>query len=245
MLWESLSGSFVKRFCVTLTTKIPDAVEKRVRKAILNLDVMPSMRGLMTAGPALKRDNGALYNCAFMVFDRKRKFDELMYILMCGSGVGFSVERQYVNSLPEIKTDDDNMSFIKKELLDLDPDLLPFIASNPEMRELYKDYDNFPGCEEGEISFLDVESNTIHVMDSKIGWASSYRILLVECYNQNFDVEWDVSRVRAAGERLKTFGGRASGPAPLVDLFRFTFDISESFLYVEKISFKSSNFFDI
>ena len=202
-----------------------DFLESILRPAIENLETMPSMRCLMTAGPALERDNVAAFNCSYNAATSATFFDQAMYILLCGTGFGFSVERQYVNSLPEIKTDDDNMSFIKKELLDLDPDLLPFIASNPEMRELYKDYDNFPGCEEGEISFLDVETNTIHVMDSKIGWASSYRILLVECYNQNFDVEWDVSRVRAAGERLKTFGGRASGPAPLVDLFRFTVEV--------------------
>lgn len=159
--------------------KVPDAELKRVSKAILNLDVMPSMRGLMTAGPALERDNGALYNCAFMVFDKKRKFDELMYILMCGSGVGFSVERQYINKLPVIADD-----------------------------------------------FYHTQT-TIHVADSKTGWAASFKELISLLYAGQIP-KWDLSKVRPTGARLKTFGGVSSGPGPLEDLFKFTIDTFRS-----------------
>lgn len=146
---------------------------EEARTAILNLEVLPSMRCLMTAGDALNRDNVAGYNCAYAPIDDIRYFDEILYILMCGTGVGFSVERQYINQLPEVAD------------------------------ELF-------------------ESGTvIKVKDSKIGWASAFRQLIALLYAGEVP-EWDLSGVRAAGERLKTFGGRSSGPAPLEDLFRFT-----------------------
>lgn len=145
-------------------------------EAIQNHEIMPSMRAMMTAGPALDRDAVAGYNCAFVAVDNPRVFDEILYILMCGTGVGFSVERQFINKLPEIAEE-----------------------------------------------FHPTES-TIVVRDSKIGWATSFRQLVSFLYN-GLIPEWDVSRVRPAGERLKTFGGRASGPDPLVDLFRFTISI--------------------
>ena len=141
-------------------------VEGEIREAITNTKVMPSMRSMMTAGKALTRDNVAGYNCA-------RVFDEIMFILMCGVGVGFSVERQYINKLPEIAEE-----------------------------------------------FHDTDT-TIIVPDSKIGWASSFRQLISLLY-QGMVPKWDVSKVRLSGEKLKTFGGRASGPEPLVDLFKFT-----------------------
>ena len=144
-----------------------------VRDAIYNLEVMPSMRSVMTAGPALERDNVAGYNCSYLPIEHPRCFDELMYILMCGTGVGFSVERQYTNKLPEV----------------------------PE-------------------EFHDT-GTTIKVSDSKIGWSSAFRELVSLLYAGKVP-EWDVSRVRPSGARLHTFGGRASGPEPLVDLFSFT-----------------------
>ncbi len=143
---------------------------------VYNLDVMPSMRTLMSAGKPLERDNVAGFNCAYTAIDSQRRFDEILYILMCGTGMGFSVERQFINQLPEI------------------PD------------ELYK------------------TDTTIVVSDSKIGWAKAYRELISLLY-QGQVPQWDMSKVRAAGERLKTFGGRASGPQPLVDLFNFTVEI--------------------
>lgn len=147
-----------------------------IRQAILNLDVMPSMRCLMTAGPALERDNSAAYNCGFIAFDKKRKFDELMYNLMCGTGVGFSVERQYINKLPTVAD------------------------------ELYP------------------TDTTIHVRDSRTGWAAAYKELISLLYAGQIP-KWDVSKVRPAGAKLKTFGGTASGPGVLEDLFRFTIDV--------------------
>lgn len=150
-----------------------DPVVDEIEQAILNLEVMPSMRGLMTAGKALDRDNTCLFNCAYTTVDSLRSFDEAMFILLCGTGVGFSVERQYVSKLPDV----------------------------PEQ-------------------FTETET-VIDVKDSKEGWASAFRELIGLLYSGVIP-KWDVSRVRPAGAKLKTFGGRASGPAPLVDLFNFT-----------------------
>jgi ribonucleoside-diphosphate reductase alpha chain len=147
-------------------------------EAIHNLDVMPSMRALMTAGGAgaLDRDNVAGFNCAYLAIDSPRSFDEMMYILLCGTGVGYSVERQYINKLPVVEED-----------------------------------------------FHETET-IIHVADSKIGWAKSFRELVSLLYSGQIP-RWDVSRVRPSGSVLKTFGGRASGPEPLVELFNFTVGI--------------------
>ena len=144
--------------------------------AIYTLDVMPSMRALMTAGPALDRDNTAGYNCSYLPVNDPKSFDEAMYILLCGTGVGFSVERQYIDKLPEI----------------------------PE--RLFK------------------SQTTIVVRDSKEGWAKAFRMLIAMLYAGEVP-DYDVSMIRPAGARLKTFGGRASGPAPLVDLFKFTINM--------------------
>lgn len=141
--------------------------------AIYNLDVMPSMRALMTAGPALDRCNVAAYNCAYLPVDSPRSFDEAMYILLCGTGVGYSVEKKYIDQLPKISED-------------------------------------FSGTD-----------TVIGVADSKEGWAKAFREL-VSLLIAGQVPRWDVSRVRPAGARLKTFGGRASGPEPLVDLFEFS-----------------------
>ena len=144
--------------------------------AIHNLDVMPSMRCMMTAGEALKRDNVAGFNCSYLHIDSPRAFDELMYVLMCGNGVGFSVERNFISKLPTVAE-----------------------------------------------TFHDTET-TIVVADSKIGWASAYRELISLLYAGKIP-KWDMSKIRPAGARLKIFGGRASGPEPLDDLFHFTVGI--------------------
>jgi len=154
----------------------PDLYLKEVRDAIYNLDVMPSMRSLMTAGPALDRDNVAGYNCSYLPIDSPRSFDEMMYVLMCGTGVGYSVEQKYVNKLPEVA------------------------------ESLH-------------------ETDTVIVFgDSKIGWASGYRELISLLYSGKIP-KLDFSRIRPSGSRLKTFGGRASGPEPLKQLCAFTTEI--------------------
>ena len=155
---------------------IDENTSNEIWVAIHNLDVMPSMRALMTAGPALDRDNTAGYNCSYLPVDDIKSFDEAMYILLCGTGVGFSVERQYVDKLPEV----------------------------PE-------------------ALVDSQT-TIVVRDSKEGWARAFRMLIALLYAGEIPT-YDVSMIRPAGARLKTFGGRASGPAPLVDLFKFTINM--------------------
>jgi len=149
-----------------------DPIANALYDAIVGLEVMPSMRAMMTAGPALNRDNTSGYNCSYLPVDDPKSFDEAMFILLCGTGVGFSVERQYISKLPEV------------------PDTL-----------------------------FDSET-TVVVKDSKEGWAKSFRQVLSLLWAGEIP-KWDVSKVRPAGARLKTFGGRASGPAPLVDLFNF------------------------
>jgi len=159
-----------------LTSKKLDKKERdRWIDAITTLKVMPSMRALMTAGPALDKDNVAGFNCSYVAIDNVRTFDEIMYILMCGTGVGFSVERQYVDKLPEIAE-----------------------------------------------QFHTTET-VIKVRDSKIGWAKSYRELVAMLYAGQIP-QFDMSLVRPAGAKLKTFGGRASGPDPLRDLFKFSIE---------------------
>lgn len=148
-------------------------LRKELEDAVLNLEVMPSMRALMTAGKALERDNTAGYNCSYLPIDDPKAFDEAMYILLCGTGVGFSVEQKYVNQLPEV------------------PDQL---------------FDS---------------QTTIVVADSKEGWAKALRQLIALLYSGEV-AKWDLSKIRPAGQRLKTFGGRASGPGPLDELFKFT-----------------------
>jgi len=152
------------------------AVRSSLENAVLTLDIMPSMRALMSAGKALQQDNVAGFNCSYVAVDTPRAFDETLYILMCGTGVGFSVERQYINQLPDLP----------EELFDTD--------------------------------------TIIKVADSKIGWAKSYKELISLLYSGQIPT-WDVSNIRPYGARLKTFGGRASGPAPLEELFDFTINI--------------------
>ena len=160
--WEET----VNRYCDFWEKPLPD----EVKQAILDMEIMPSMRALMTSGPALSRDNMAGYNCSFIAVDHVRAFDENLYVLLCGTGVGFSVERQFISKLPDVSD-----------------------------------------------SFHDTDT-TIVVRDSKIGWASALRELSSLLY-QGMIPKIDYSRIRPAGSRLKTFGGSASGPAPMKSLF--------------------------
>ena len=153
--------------------KPTEALRTELTNAVQNLEVMPSMRAIMTAGKALDRDNTAGYNCSYLPIDDPKAFDEAMYILLCGTGVGFSVEHKYVDQLPEV------------------PDQL---------------FDS---------------QTTISVADSKEGWAKALRQLVALLYSGEI-AKYDLSRIRPAGARLKTFGGRASGPGPLDELFKFT-----------------------
>ena len=156
--------------------KFENSTWDRIEDAILTTSVMPSMRALMTAGEALRRENIAGYNCSYIPIDSPRSFDEVLYILMNGTGVGFSVERQYVDKLPTI------------------PD-----------RE------------------FEHTDDVISVADSKEGWARAFRDLISYLYTNRIP-KINVNRIRPAGQRLKTFGGRASGPQPLVNLFDFTIE---------------------
>jgi len=149
-----------------------DPIFNEIEQAILNHEIMPSMRALMTAGTALDRDHIAAYNCSFIAVDSPRAFDEAMYILMNGTGVGFSVEQKYIDQLPVVSE-----------------------------------------------SFYTTET-TIVVEDSKLGWAKSFKELIALLYQGQIP-NWDMSKVRPSGARLKTFGGRASGPDPLESLFNF------------------------
>src|SRR6056300_766779 len=166
-------GDTVERYVDNLVRPVAgdDTYINSIRDAILDLEVMPSMRALMTSGPALARDNTAGYNCSYLPVDDPKSFDEAMFILLCGTGVGFSVERQFISKLPEVPT------------------------------------------------LFDSETIVV-VKDSKEGWAKALRQVIALLYSGEIP-KWDVSKVRPAGARLKTFGGRASGPAPLIDLFNF------------------------
>jgi ribonucleoside-diphosphate reductase alpha chain len=151
---------------------MPVETDSELREAIKNLEIVPSMRSIMTAGKALERDNTAGYNCSYLPVDDPKCFDEAMYILLCGTGVGFSVEHKYVDKLPEI----------------------------PE--KMFK------------------SDSIVVVSDSKEGWAKALRQVIALLYSGEIP-KWDLRKIRPAGARLKTFGGRASGPAPLNELFEF------------------------
>ena len=168
--WSETVGRFMDN--IVKPSGISDQDIAEIHEAILGLQIMPSMRALMTAGQAAERDNTCIYNCSYLPVDHPRAFDEAMFILLCGTGVGFSVERQAISKLPEVP----------KELLDI--------------------------------------GDTIAVADSKEGWAKGLRKLISLLYTGDIP-KWDLSKIRPAGARLKTFGGRASGPEPLNDLFKF------------------------
>lgn len=164
----------VQRYMDYVNSKVEleDQDWQDLEDAILDLEVMPSMRALMTAGVAADRDNTCIYNCSYLPVDHPRAFDEAMFILLCGTGVGFSVERQSISKLPTIPQD------------------------------------------------ISETEDVVVVQDSKEGWAKSLRKLISLLYTGDVP-KWDLSKVRPAGSRLKTFGGRASGPEPLDDLFKF------------------------
>jgi ribonucleoside-diphosphate reductase alpha chain len=171
--WPETVTRFVE-YIFSRTPAITDntKLKSEMYDSIVNLELMPSMRAMMTAGKSADRDNTCVYNCSYLPVDDPKSFDEAMFILLCGTGVGFSVESKYINRLPEV----------------------------PE-------------------KLFDSE-HTIVVHDSKEGWAKSLRLLLAHLWAGEIP-QWNVESVRPAGARLKTFGGRASGPQPLVDLFEF------------------------
>ena len=175
--WDETVGRYFNFFTEWLEKKHDYKLENGQRieleNSVKELKVMPSMRCLMTAGPALEKENVAGYNCAYIKVDSPRSFDEILYVLMNGTGVGFSVEQEHTNQLPAVP----------EELYDTD--------------------------------------TVVVVTDSKLGWAKAFKELVSLLYGGHIP-KWDVSKVREAGAPLKTFGGRASGPAPLVDLFKFT-----------------------
>jgi ribonucleoside-triphosphate reductase len=156
--------------------KVSDKLRKELEDAVLSQRIMPSMRCLMTAGEALKRENIAGYNCSYIAVDRPQAFDEILYVLMNGTGVGFSVERQYIIKLPDVAEE--------------------FFESD----------------------------TTITVADSKLGWAKALKELVGMLYIGQVP-RWNLDKIRPAGTPLKTFGGRASGPEPLENLFNFTVNI--------------------
>jgi ribonucleoside-diphosphate reductase alpha chain len=166
--FDYMEGHLADKYSYVLS----DELRAELEEAVLNQDIMPSMRALMTAGPALDRCHVGGYNCSYVPVDNPRAFDETMYILMCGTGVGFSVERHNVEKLP----------IVNETMHDTD--------------------------------------TVIKVGDSRPGWAKSLRELISLLYAGQIP-KWDTSEVRPAGARLKTFGGRASGPAPLENLFNF------------------------
>lgn len=177
-VWEETVRRYIDFFEQRISTTIGnDEVTLNglagVERMILEKKVVPSMRALMTAGKALDRDHAASYNCAAIAISHPRCFDEIFYLLMCGSGVGYSVERQYINKLPTISED-----------------------------------------------FYDTDT-VLKIQDSKIGWAKGLKELIALLYNGDVP-KWDLSDIRPAGARLKTFGGRASGPDPLNNLFEYT-----------------------
>ena len=166
--FDFMEDHLAKKQNYTLTPEL----RKELETAVVDLQVVPSMRAVMTAGPALERQNVAAFNCSYLPIDDPKAFDEAMYILLCGTGVGFSVEQQYVKKLPEVP----------EQLFD--------------------------------------SKSTVVVSDSKEGWAKSLRQLIALLYSGEIP-KFDVGRVRPAGARLKTFGGRASGPGPLEELYKF------------------------
>jgi len=175
--WDETVGRYFNFFTKWLEEnhdyKLENGQRVELENTVKELKVMPSMRCLMTAGPALEKENVAGYNCAYIKVDSPRSFDEILYVLMNGTGVGFSVEQEHTNQLP----------VVPDELYDTD--------------------------------------TVVVVADSKLGWAKAFKELVSLLYGGHIP-KWDVSKVREAGAPLKTFGGRASGPAPLVDLFKFT-----------------------
>ncbi|HET8707767.1 MAG TPA: hypothetical protein VFM46_15800, partial [Pseudomonadales bacterium] len=174
--WPETVDRYCQFFDDLFEHEFKQTLWNEIQPAILKLDVMPSMRAMMTAGEALKRENLAGYNCSYLAINNKRAFSEALYLLMCGVGVGFSCERQEINKLPTL----------------------------PET--------------------LAKSEDIIAVADSKLGWAKAFKKLLSMLWEGDIP-KVDYSQIRPAGARLKTFGGRASGPEPLKRLFSFVVEI--------------------
>ena len=174
--WAETVERFIDNMIVPKISQSEYALVAALERAIKNMDIMPSMRGMMTAGEAARRDNTCIYNCSYLPCDSIRSFDEAMFILLCGTGVGFSVESKYVSNLPSV----------------------------PQS--------------------LQQTTKTIVVPDSKEGWADCFRQLLQELWNGEVPYI-DYSQIRPEGARLKTFGGRASGPGPLRELYEFAINL--------------------
>ena len=166
---------FEEHLSDTVNYRLDAKTRRELEESVLSLKTMPSMRCMMTAGEALKRENVAGYNCSYVAVDSPRSFDEILYILMNGTGVGFSVESKFTEQMPIVA------------------------------EKLYE------------------SDTTIVVADSKLGWAKALKELVHLLYSGQIP-NWDLSKVRAAGTPLKTFGGRASGPGPLDSLFKFCVD---------------------
>lgn len=156
-----------------LGDKLKESEYKEIRETILKQESMPSMRLMQFAGPAADRTNVCAYNCSFVAPSTIQDFAEILYILMCGTGVGFSVESNNIQSLPQIKT------------------------------------------QSGK------KVSTYVVPDSKEGWADALALGMKTWFSGE-DIEFDFSQLRPAGARLKTFGGKSSGPKPLIELLGFT-----------------------
>jgi ribonucleoside-diphosphate reductase alpha chain len=171
--WEETVKRFIGFMRENLGGKLTDREYNQVRKAILNQEIVPSMRLLWSADKAARVTNVAAYNCSFIAPTKFQDFGEIMYILMCGAGLGFSVESQTAQQLPQIKKQTGKK--VRKHI----------------------------------------------VADSKEGWADAFALALKAWFNGG-DIEFDYSKVRPEGTRLKTMGGRASGPQPLMDLMEFT-----------------------
>ena len=170
--WVETVDRYINFMRENLGKRLSDKEYSEVRQAILSHEAMPSMRLLQFAGKAARTTNVCAYNCSFIAPTKLEDFAEIMYISMCGTGAGFSVESQYIQQLPVIK------------------------RQSGKLRH-------------------------VHVIDdSKEGWCDALTLGLKTWYAGE-DVQFDYSRLRPAGARLKTMGGKSSGPDPLRELLTF------------------------
>ena len=171
--WIETVDRYVNFMRENLGDKITKEKYKEIREYILNQKAMPSMRLIWSAGKATRATNVATYNCSYTAPNKLKDFAEIMYLLMCGAGVGFSVENQNVQQLPIVK---------------------------------YQTGETLP----------------VHVIqDSKEGWGDALTLGMKTWY-EGRDIQFDYSKIRPYGARLKTMGGISSGPEPLKSLLDFT-----------------------
>ena len=171
--WIETIDRYLSFMRENLGEKLTKEDYSELRQALLKQEVMPSMRLLQFAGDAARKTNVCAYNCSYIAPSCVEDFGEVMYVSMCGTGVGFSVESQNVEALPQIE---------------------------------------YQGGE---------KLATHIVADSKEGWCDAL-VLGMNTWYQGKDIEFDYSKLRPAGARLKTFGGKSSGPEPLQALLDFT-----------------------